>query len=55
MTLIPASNDVGITLVTVGGIVGALAIFFVGLRVWARRIQKTALDASDYTIFAALV
>ena len=32
-----------------------LPIVFLGLRIYARRVQKVALEADDYTIMAAMV
>ena len=32
-----------------------LPIVFLGLRIYARRVQKVALEADDYTIMAATV
>ncbi|KAF2451160.1 hypothetical protein P171DRAFT_515235 [Karstenula rhodostoma CBS 690.94] len=54
MAPIPRYNHTGIALVAIGASGGLLAMLAVALRLWARRIQKMSLDASDYTCIAAL-
>ncbi len=56
MTLIPSEGDSkGIAVCIVSVVFWTLAVMAVCLRLWARRIQKTALSLNDYAVFVALV
>ena len=53
--LIPSGDTRGITLIAVGAFGGFLAIVSVILRIWAKRITKTALNWSDWCCFIGCV
>lgn len=55
MGLIAQSNSTGRAVIIIGSFTGAIAIASVGLRIWARRIVGSKLDASDWTCVAGLV
>lgn len=55
MGLIAHNNYTGKTIITLGAVAASLAIFAVALRIWARKLKGTYLDASDWTCIAGLV
>ena len=55
MALIPAKNHTGITVIVIASIASFLAVVAIGLRIWARKLKKANLDASDWTCMAGLV
>ena len=55
MWSIPASNPEGRAFIAVLIAFLVLALSFFGLRIYARRLQRLALDASDYTCLLGVV
>ncbi len=55
MWLIPANDPEGRAFVAILVAFLVLAVSFFGLRIYARRLQSHALDASDYTCFLSVV
>ena len=55
MWVIPENNVEGRAFIIVVIVFLALASFFFSLRIWARGISPSSLDASDYTCFLGLV
>lgn len=55
MWLTPASNPEGRACIAVLVAFLVLAVSLFGLRIYARRLQRLALDASDYTCLLGVV
>ena len=55
MWSIPAGNPEGRAFITVLVAFLVLAVSFFGLRIYARRLQRLALDASDSTCLLGVV
>lgn len=55
MSMIPKGDRLGAAIIVVDAIGATLAVIAVSLRLWARRIQRSNLGPSDYSIIIALV